>query len=33
MKLRKIIKFKVKTKLNYNWDCILYEPNVKLESE
>nr|DAN63670.1 MAG TPA: hypothetical protein [Herelleviridae sp.] len=33
MELRKVIKFKVKTRLDYNWDYILYEPYVKLESE
>lgn len=33
MKLKKIIKFRVKTRLDYNWGCILYEPYMKLESE
>ena len=33
MELRKVIKFKVKTRLDYNWDYILYESYVKLESE
>ena len=33
MELKKIIKFKVKTRLDYNWGCILYEPCMKLESE
>lgn len=33
MELRKVIKFKVKTRLDFNWVCMLYEPYIKLESE
>lgn len=33
MGLKKVIKFKIKVKLNYNRDWLIYEPYIKLESE